>query len=128
VVVVCGSVFMCMWCLCAAASTWRSITACTNLVGLHVIFSMLAISVILRSSAATASCTLLAAIISSTPGMCVNPFCLCYVWAYTFCSYRSIAVLIFASTFFSIISSLIPILAYKLDAVRVWALVVGACC
>ncbi len=126
--VVCGSVFMCMWCLCAAASTWRLITACTNLVGLHVIFSMLAISVILRSSAATASCTLLAAIISSTLGMCVNPFCLGYVWAYTFYSYRSIAFLIFASTFFSIISSLIPILAYKLDAVRVRALVVGACC
>ena len=124
-VLFCSIVFKCLCCLRAEVSTCRSITACTILVGLQDIFSMFAMSVILVSSAATAICTLFTAVISSTLGMCVKPFCMCCVWACTFFSYRAIAVLIFSSTFFSTISSLIPSLAYKLDSVRAFGL--GAC-
>ena len=89
-------------------------------------------SATLSSKAATAFYTMFVARMSSTRGIREKVLDYGWVWACTFCSYCVTAAKIFASTFFNIISSLIPNLACRLDSVRVGANILPAffrfCC
>ena len=94
--------------------------------------SIFAMSATFSSKVATAFYTMFVARMSSTRGIREKVLDYGWVWACTFCSYCVTAAKIFASTFFNIISSLIPSLACRLDSVRAGANILPAffrfCC